>query len=378
MNSIIFIGAKIKLFWPIEKKWSNGIITNIYDNGGMCAVKFDDDSISESVTFNLNKYKYCIMENNKNEEITLLDDVYEVEAVTEKYFNENGKPLYKVKWKGYSHEESTWEPIEHLQSAIRLVQVFEDNLFWKLKREKHTEINKPLSKKKHSIEKYRWLLDLHDILSNPETQSILRWINDQNFEVSDLQTFTKNIMPNISKLLETKIYFLNLENCDFVQMPLGINLRFSNPRFIHSSIQFLYNIDLTVSHILFYQNRFLKFRSNRVYSIPYKRQYRGLELETYSGIEEVKYWPCFLEGRLLDINNCHNWSEYEVCNWLDCFDWGLKYKEVFYENAVDGRLLLEVTYPILFQELNIVNPIHQKQLKVAIDALKRARPIILL
>lgn len=316
------------------------------------------------------------MENNiKSEDKTLPNDVFEVEAVTEKYFDENGKQLYKVKWKGYSDNESTWEPIEHLQSAIRLVQVFEDNLFWKLKREKQTEIIKPLNQ---NIEKYKWLLDLHDILNNPETQRILRWINDQNFEVSDLQTFTANIMPNISKLISTKLYFLRLENSDFMQMPLGVNLRFSNRYFTHSSIQFLYNINLTVPDTLFYKKRFLKFRSNRPYSIECQRQSGEIELQSCSGIEEIKYWPCFLEGTLLDINKCHNWSEYEVCNWLDCFDWGLEYKEIFYENGIDGRFLLEITYPILFQELNVNNPVHRKQLKVAIDVLKRARPIVVI
>jgi len=226
-----------------------------------------------------------------------------------------------------------------------------------------------------SVKRYKWLLYLHDILGNPETQHILRWINDKNFEVTDIQTFTFSIMTDVSKILTAKIYFIRLQNYGFEQMPLATNIRFTNNNFTHSNTQLLYNIDLTISHILFYQNRFFKFTKVKN-SIQCQKQ--NDYLKHCSHIEEVKYWPSFLEGVSLDINRCHVWSEYEVCKWLDCFVWGIRYKELFYENAIDGRLLLEVTYPVLFHELNIINPIHQRQLKVAINVLKRARPILVL
>jgi len=370
MNSIVCNGAKIKIFCPIERKWSTGIITD--NNEGMYSVKFSDSNLSNSVIYNLNKYKYCIMKNKDSDLRKKTNNTYEVEAITEKYVDKTGRRLYKIKWKGYSDDESTWEPIEHLQSALKLIQAFEKKLSWKIKNEKELKIFKPVVPK---AETYSWLLNLHRVLSSVGTQHILKWIDNQNFEVLDIQAFTSDKMTNTTKLFTAKIYFICLENHGFEQMPVTNNIRLTNHDFIRSNFQFLYNIDLTISHISFYQNRFFKF-TRKENSIGYQKQ--NINLKLFLQFEEIKYWPIFLKQVSLNINKCHVWSEYEVCKWLDCFVWGLRYKEIFYENAIDGRLLLEVTYPVLFHELKIVDPIHQKQLEVAIDVLKRARPILII
>jgi transposase InsO family protein len=50
-------------------------------------------------------------------------DVYEVQEVVEQETTDEGKWLYKVRWKGYGPEEDTWEPAEHLsEAAIRAYQ----------------------------------------------------------------------------------------------------------------------------------------------------------------------------------------------------------------------------------------------------------------
>jgi len=306
MNTLIYNGAKIKLFCPINKKWSNGIITNLYNSEGVCAVRFDDDSLSEPAIYNLNKYKYCIMKNKNNDFNKIKNDVYEVEAVTEKYLDKTGRQLYKVKWKGYSDNESTWEPIEHLHSAIKLVQAFENDFSWKIKKERKIETLEPITQ---NIEKYKWLVHFHKILSNPGTQPSLRWINDTNFEVSDIQTFTYETINDDSLLMSAKIHLARLENYGFRQMPVATTIRFTNDNFIHSNIQFLYNIDLTISDILLYQNRFFKFTKRKT-STQNQKQVDALKL--YSHVEELKCWPSFLEGVSLDINKCHIWSEYET------------------------------------------------------------------
>ena len=53
------------------------------------------------------------------------DDVeYEVEEITGKKISKKGV-FYKVKWKGYSASESTWEPKSNLTNAAELIEEFE-------------------------------------------------------------------------------------------------------------------------------------------------------------------------------------------------------------------------------------------------------------
>ena len=49
---------------------------------------------------------------------------YEVERILGKRI-EDGRALYRVKWLGYREEESTWEPLEHLEECKDLVLAFD-------------------------------------------------------------------------------------------------------------------------------------------------------------------------------------------------------------------------------------------------------------
>ena len=49
---------------------------------------------------------------------------YEVEDIIDKRINK-GKPEYLIKWKGYSTNESTWEPLSHLKYVKDVVHDFE-------------------------------------------------------------------------------------------------------------------------------------------------------------------------------------------------------------------------------------------------------------
>ena len=37
----------------------------------------------------------------------------------------DGKKHYKIEWQGYSADEYTWEPIDHLSTCIGMVEEFE-------------------------------------------------------------------------------------------------------------------------------------------------------------------------------------------------------------------------------------------------------------
>lgn len=49
---------------------------------------------------------------------------FEVESLLDRKEVE-GVPRYRVRWKGYSPEDDTWEPLENLQAILPLVQAFE-------------------------------------------------------------------------------------------------------------------------------------------------------------------------------------------------------------------------------------------------------------
>ncbi len=49
---------------------------------------------------------------------------YEVLDIIEQATGEDGQPLYRVRWKGHSEEDDTWEPEEHLQGSRNLLAKF--------------------------------------------------------------------------------------------------------------------------------------------------------------------------------------------------------------------------------------------------------------
>ena len=53
-------------------------------------------------------------------------DTYEVEAIldTRKTHGKKGITQYLVKWKGYGHEDNTWEPLSHLKDAKQALANF--------------------------------------------------------------------------------------------------------------------------------------------------------------------------------------------------------------------------------------------------------------
>ena len=49
---------------------------------------------------------------------------YEVEEILAQSKGPQGEELFQVKWKGYSVDEATWEPVDNLQSAMTKVSAF--------------------------------------------------------------------------------------------------------------------------------------------------------------------------------------------------------------------------------------------------------------
>ena len=52
------------------------------------------------------------------------EEEFEVESILDKRIIHN-KPQYLVKWLGYPLYDATWEPLENLHNAMKLVKSFE-------------------------------------------------------------------------------------------------------------------------------------------------------------------------------------------------------------------------------------------------------------
>lgn len=59
------------------------------------------------------------------------DEEFVVEAIIDRRIAKNGKTEYLLKWKNYSHDENTWEPVDNLDCA-ELIDAFEKKRTGKL------------------------------------------------------------------------------------------------------------------------------------------------------------------------------------------------------------------------------------------------------
>jgi hypothetical protein len=53
-------------------------------------------------------------------------DMYIVDRIVDRKTAEDGKPLYKVRWRDYSAKHDTWEPLEHLKFVMDEVRKYEE------------------------------------------------------------------------------------------------------------------------------------------------------------------------------------------------------------------------------------------------------------
>ncbi|KAJ1113745.1 hypothetical protein NDU88_001987 [Pleurodeles waltl] len=102
------------------------------------------------------------------------EDVYEVEQIID-YKNEGGEVLYRVRWKGYTSDDDTWEPASHLEDCREVLLAF---------RKKFIESKAKPAKKE--VQK----LPLHDDLFEADSDS--DWQSDAKEDFSQKKKKKKN------------------------------------------------------------------------------------------------------------------------------------------------------------------------------------------
>ena len=159
---------------------------------------------------------------------------YQVESIIDKRLNKKGKPEYKIKWKDYSFEECSWEPISHLKNVLFMIKEFELNhcsenstlstnedytTFSKKKRKNsffNYDIEYCINKSKKNKKKFKNLIDIYseekyikDTLLNKITDKK----SESDFDIIEIEKIKNNYFVVImNKKPYSYIQILPLEN----------------------------------------------------------------------------------------------------------------------------------------------------------------------
>ncbi|XP_036157617.1 M-phase phosphoprotein 8 isoform X6 [Myotis myotis] len=87
------------------------------------------------------------------------EDVFEVERILDMK-TEGGKILYKVRWKGYTSDDDTWEPEVHLEDCKEVLLEFRKKVLDNKAKAVKKDIQEKETKKNESKEKYQKRYDL--------------------------------------------------------------------------------------------------------------------------------------------------------------------------------------------------------------------------
>lgn len=141
-----------------------------------------------------------------NDTVDTLPGEYIVERIIDKK-KAGKKVLYKVKWDGYSLEESTWEPIENLSGVQNLIEEFEkEDTKRKLKKIKSSQIiNKTtynkivkeervdsVGSKNKTINSYFSAVNLDKTISNPTSSYNTMILDEDRNDPSELNIDVPN------------------------------------------------------------------------------------------------------------------------------------------------------------------------------------------
>ena len=74
--------------------------------------------------FNFVNTKFCeIAEEEEDDE----EEEFVIEKVVDKRVDSDGQVEYFLKWKGYSDEENTWEPLENVETEEMIIEYEKKN-----------------------------------------------------------------------------------------------------------------------------------------------------------------------------------------------------------------------------------------------------------
>ena len=132
-------------------------------------------------------------------------------ALTNKYYNvdkiitrkiKRGKKFYLIKWRGFSLEYCSWEPISHLTKILNLVEIFDNNFPDSIEKEEYTKFLK-LYKKYKKKKLVNSLTTFENKNKNISSNKII--INLEELNINEMKDEKENNTIDIDKEITIQI-----------------------------------------------------------------------------------------------------------------------------------------------------------------------------
>eukprot|EP00485_Elphidium_margaritaceum_P006878 CAMPEP_0202700876 /NCGR_PEP_ID=MMETSP1385-20130828/14021_1 /ASSEMBLY_ACC=CAM_ASM_000861 /TAXON_ID=933848 /ORGANISM="Elphidium margaritaceum" /LENGTH=474 /DNA_ID=CAMNT_0049358163 /DNA_START=39 /DNA_END=1463 /DNA_ORIENTATION=- len=450
-------GTLLELLWPPSGQWQIGTITHNWKNGEV-AIRFEDDPFEEPLSYRLESYQFRVLssvvkkerdetgsggvseqkpeddgdtpmkQKQQQQEAEAAEDKGEqaaddeIEAIIDYVYNDNNEygeafNLYRVKWKGVSLSESTWEPKEHLSNASEMIERYNaqiaecnDNAL-NIRNVRRSPFDNNLL---HDL----WNL-LHEVGDDEDNRYGAVWESEgRAFQVVDVERFGSNFLSrNKHPLIEDNSY----DSFSRRMAVLGFEQETLSKLYHHPCFNAVSSklIDLVGKNSLplpdqhdkaaLFKSRVLKERekerektaaaaaaatgavmSSSSSSLPSRpRQHTGgaapVNMQMHhmymQRMAPVVRPPTNVVYDLfvpiesdLDLNQCHLWTEHEVAQWIRHLpEWGNYYASKMMQNGVDGRMLLEMSDLQLVMNETDIQAMHRATFIHAVNQLRAIR-----
>ena len=121
--------------------------------------------------------------------LTLKNKYYKVDKIITRKIKK-GKKYYLIKWKGFSLEHSTWEPISHLSKILNIVEIFDNNFPDSIEKEEYAKFLKLF--KKYKKKKLVNSINSQIIIEKKNISSNKIIINLEDMNISEIKAEEEN------------------------------------------------------------------------------------------------------------------------------------------------------------------------------------------
>ena len=157
--------------------------------------------------------------------LTLKNKYYNVDKIITRKIK-SGQKFYLIKWKGFSLEYCSWEPISHLTKILNIVEIFDNNFPDSIEKEEYAQfkklykkynkkklvksINSKINIDKKTSSSNKIIINLEDLNIN-EIKEIKAEEGNKTDEISSVNTINE-IEIKIDKEKESEIIDNNFED----------------------------------------------------------------------------------------------------------------------------------------------------------------------
>ena len=129
---------------------------------------------------------------------TLKNQYYNVDKIITRKIKK-GKRFYLIKWKGFSLEYCSWEPISHLTKILNTVEIFDNNFPNSIEKEEYAKFLKLYKKYKK-----KKMINSQSTIGNTNISSNKIIINLEDLNINEIKEEEENKIDEISSVNSIK------------------------------------------------------------------------------------------------------------------------------------------------------------------------------